>query len=84
MHLQYPYHSAKVVTLERHIMKIFDSPNCGKAVSDERRQIEPAKLPLWRRIQRGWISTAFSRTEKTSAAIPGARQLLRRRSSVNG
>jgi hypothetical protein len=33
-------------------MKIFDSSNCGKAMSDERVQIEPANLPLWRRIQR--------------------------------
>jgi hypothetical protein len=52
MCLQYPYHTVKVVAFKRHTMKIFDSSNCGKAMSDERVQIEPANLPLWRRIQR--------------------------------
>jgi hypothetical protein len=70
MHLQY---SLQVVTFLGHTMKIFDSPNCGKAVSDGRGQIERAKLPLWRRIQLalGFVDRIYAVRALISGACGG-------------
>jgi hypothetical protein len=56
-----------------HTMKIFDSPNCGKAVSDGRGQIERAKLPLWRRIQLalGFVDRIYAVRALISGACGG-------------
>jgi hypothetical protein len=63
-------------------MKVFDSSNCGRAASDERKQIEPAKLSRWRRFLRAMgFDRIFAEVDRIVELTKKAREAADRESA---